>query len=51
MRRVELLRRFSQKKSFPILSGCDQQLRVGIPLLFTGGVAINSASQQQSIFV
>ncbi len=34
-----------------IPNGCDQQLKVGIPLLFPGGVAINSASQQQSTFV
>ena len=33
-----------------IIPSCDQQRRVGIPLLFPGGVAINSASQQQSIF-
>ena len=32
-------------------AGCDQQLKAGIPLLFTDGVAINSSGQQQSIFV
>ena len=34
----------------PQPAGGDQQLRVDIPLLFPGGVAVNSASQQQSIF-